>query len=52
METSKNIGIGGKQYFEEQDKLNAVRLLAQKNFDAVKLSSEVREINVEVSPQI
>ena len=43
-----NLSSIGKENLDEREKLNAVKLLAQKNFDAVNLSSQVNEISVEV----
>lgn len=37
-----------KKSLNEKDKLRVVRLLAQKNFDAVRFSSEVNEMDFEV----
>jgi len=36
------------QTLDEQQKINAVRLLAQKNFDALGLSSQLHDIATEV----
>ena len=46
LSTSKDIGVLSSP--SEYGELNAVRLLAQRNFDAYSLSREVQNIYVEV----
>jgi hypothetical protein len=47
LESSKHIGAAAGRRLDEQEELNAVRLLAQNNFDAVGLAVDVKDILVE-----
>ena len=48
LDSAKNIAVDGKRTLDEEEKLNAVRLLAKKNFNAVQFSSDVHEMAVDV----
>ena len=49
LDSAKNIASDGRKALDDEEKLNAVRLLAKKNFNAVQFSSDVHEMAVDVS---
>ena len=48
-EASKSLGTGTGSAFQNNDQLGAVRLLSQRNFDAVQYSTEAMNLTLDVS---
>lgn len=51
-EASKSLGTGAGSAFQNNDQLGAVRLLSQRNFDAIQYSTEANNLSLDVSHQI
>lgn len=48
-EASKSLGTGAGSAFQNNDQLGAVRLLSQRNFDAIQYSTEANNLSLDVS---
>lgn len=48
-EASKSLGTGAGSAFQNNDQLGAVRLLSQRNFDAIEYSTEANNLSLDVS---
>jgi hypothetical protein len=48
-QASKSLGTGAGSAFQNNDQLGAVRLLSQRNFDAIQYSTEANNLTLDVS---